>query len=443
MISVARRPHCIVAKQAEPPEETGKINHRRLAVRHRTDAGPEIVQSPDDCWRCRPASTRERKSRHLRTRMPRRQRKSSRNQASRRSRSMKFFDVMLAHMPICEADPWRIQYFASAHCPADVRIPTEDSDAWTWNPRHRWVYDRIAIAQSQGMDAGPHGTPPPRFPVFSKPIVNLKGMGLGTRVLRIARGLRPALHGGAHVDDAAHRPARELGRGGRRRQSAVVAPRHRASGRRRDVRLLDHSRGSPNPRSKLRSAAGSRAPRRLYRDGQPRDRRRLDHRNASARNRSVAGSLRPRMGRRARPSLFARRMDIRRPRSSRRLQRRAVRSARRAVAASFAATDRGHPVAPRRVERPDHLPRGSRSAVARDAARRLSPRDHQRLEPRGRPRRSQSAAHVFPAGVRREAPMATIPSIGDPVRARDDARTPRTPFGQPMPRDVSCRKMAG
>jgi len=87
-------------------------------------------------------------------------------------------------MPICEIDPWRVQYFTHACCPAEVRIPTEDSDAWTWNPRHRWVYDRIAIARSQGLAAGPHGTLPPRFPVFSKPIVNLKGMGLGTRIVR-------------------------------------------------------------------------------------------------------------------------------------------------------------------------------------------------------------------------------------------------------------------
>jgi hypothetical protein len=36
---------------------------------------------------------------------------------------------------------------------------------------------------SQKLEAGPHGTPPPRFPVFSKPIVNLKGMGVGSRVL--------------------------------------------------------------------------------------------------------------------------------------------------------------------------------------------------------------------------------------------------------------------
>ena len=89
-------------------------------------------------------------------------------------------------MPICEIDPWCVQYFADARCPADVNIPTEDSDAWAWNPRHRWVYDRLAIALDQGLPAGPHGTQPPCFPVFSKPIVNLWGMGLGTRLLRSA-----------------------------------------------------------------------------------------------------------------------------------------------------------------------------------------------------------------------------------------------------------------
>jgi hypothetical protein len=84
-------------------------------------------------------------------------------------------------MPICEADPWRLQYFA--HVTTAAKIPTEDSDAWQWYPAQRWIYNKLAVALSQGLDAGPHGTPPPRFPVFSKPIVNLKGMGVGSRVL--------------------------------------------------------------------------------------------------------------------------------------------------------------------------------------------------------------------------------------------------------------------
>jgi hypothetical protein len=89
-------------------------------------------------------------------------------------------------MPICEADPWRLQYFERADCPAGVNIPTEDADAWCWYPQHRWVYDKIAVAQSQGIACGPHGVAPPAYPVFSKPIINLKGMGVGSRVLASA-----------------------------------------------------------------------------------------------------------------------------------------------------------------------------------------------------------------------------------------------------------------
>src|SRR3954471_14966778 len=89
-------------------------------------------------------------------------------------------------MPICEIDPWRLQYFRDAQCPPHVNIPTEDSDAWTWNPPYRWVYNKIDVALSQGLEAGPHGTTPPRFPVFSKPITNLKGMGVASRLLQSA-----------------------------------------------------------------------------------------------------------------------------------------------------------------------------------------------------------------------------------------------------------------
>ena len=38
-------------------------------------------------------------------------------------------------MPICEADPWRFQYFEHIDCPPDVRISTEDPDSWEWFPR--------------------------------------------------------------------------------------------------------------------------------------------------------------------------------------------------------------------------------------------------------------------------------------------------------------------
>lgn len=87
-------------------------------------------------------------------------------------------------MPICEADPWRMQYFEHAACPDDVNIPTEDGDAWRWYPEYKWVYDKLAVAESQGLDCAPHGIDPSAFPVFSKPIYNMRGMGAGSGVLR-------------------------------------------------------------------------------------------------------------------------------------------------------------------------------------------------------------------------------------------------------------------
>ena len=87
-------------------------------------------------------------------------------------------------MPIHEADPWRMQYFEGVVCPDDVHIPTEDADAWSWFPRQKWVYNKLTVAESQGLTCGPHGLEPPAFPVFSKPVFNMRGMGTGSRVLR-------------------------------------------------------------------------------------------------------------------------------------------------------------------------------------------------------------------------------------------------------------------
>jgi len=87
-------------------------------------------------------------------------------------------------VPFCEADPWRLQYFEHVACPPEVRIPTEDPDAYEWYPQHRWIYDKLRLCASQGIECAPHGVEPPHFPVFSKPATNLRGMGVGSRLLR-------------------------------------------------------------------------------------------------------------------------------------------------------------------------------------------------------------------------------------------------------------------
>ena len=84
-------------------------------------------------------------------------------------------------MPIRETDPWRLRYFENVPCPGDVWISTEDQDSWAWYPDHRWIYDKLAVALSQGLPAAPHGVMPASYPVFSKPITNLRGMGIGSR----------------------------------------------------------------------------------------------------------------------------------------------------------------------------------------------------------------------------------------------------------------------
>ena len=93
-------------------------------------------------------------------------------------------------MPIYECDPWRRQYFTGVDCPADVHIPTDDVDGYKFNPRHRWIYNKLRVAQSQGLEGGLHDMPPPRYPVFCKPVTNLKGMGAGTSVLANERDFR-------------------------------------------------------------------------------------------------------------------------------------------------------------------------------------------------------------------------------------------------------------
>lgn len=64
-------------------------------------------------------------------------------------------------------------------------IAVNDAAAWRLNPRHRRVYDKLAIALDQGLLAAPCGVSPLDFgldspqQVFVKPITNLAGMSLG------------------------------------------------------------------------------------------------------------------------------------------------------------------------------------------------------------------------------------------------------------------------
>lgn len=96
-------------------------------------------------------------------------------------------------MPFHVRDPWRRQYFENVPCPADVHIPIDDIDCWEWFPEYRYIYDKLFVAKSQSVASGLAGDMPEIFPVFAKPRVNLKGMGLGSRIICSAESFRATM----------------------------------------------------------------------------------------------------------------------------------------------------------------------------------------------------------------------------------------------------------
>ncbi|NCA69635.1 MAG: hypothetical protein EOM91_05920 [Sphingobacteriia bacterium] len=68
-------------------------------------------------------------------------------------------------------------------------VAVSDAAAWRLNPRHRQVYDKLALAIDAGLRAAPCGVAPtdlgidPSARVFVKPIINLAGMALRARAV--------------------------------------------------------------------------------------------------------------------------------------------------------------------------------------------------------------------------------------------------------------------
>jgi len=99
-------------------------------------------------------------------------------------------------LPFLAVDSWRWQYFEHEPCPDNVVVPIDDATGWTLYPKHRWVYNKLLICETQGLPHGPHGVEPPSYPVFSKPIYNMRGMGTGSRVLHSAAEYEAAIEPG-------------------------------------------------------------------------------------------------------------------------------------------------------------------------------------------------------------------------------------------------------
>ena len=70
------------------------------------------------------------------------------------------------------------QYFTAVSCPDNVIIPTDDELAYQLFPKHRWIYNKLLICETQGLDNAPHDILPLQF-LSSEAGLNLRGMGSG------------------------------------------------------------------------------------------------------------------------------------------------------------------------------------------------------------------------------------------------------------------------
>lgn len=100
-------------------------------------------------------------------------------------------------MTVLCCNSWRKAYFERFAFPDTAAVPTDDADAYRLNPRHRWLFNKLHLAELQGLEAGPFGVAPTVEPLFAKPIYNLSGMSVGARrfdtVAAFESTLRPGM----------------------------------------------------------------------------------------------------------------------------------------------------------------------------------------------------------------------------------------------------------
>jgi len=62
-------------------------------------------------------------------------------------------------------------------------LVSDDRSAWLKYPYYNKVYNKLWLAESQGLDCGPVGIYPNNYPIIMKPIINLYGMSRGVKII--------------------------------------------------------------------------------------------------------------------------------------------------------------------------------------------------------------------------------------------------------------------
>ena len=314
-------------------------------------------------------------------------------------------------MPIVEKDPWRDAVLRRA---SPVRTTSSSrpttSDAYRLYPAHRWVYNKLLVCETQGLEHGAARHRAVALPRLQQahlqpPRHGRRGTGAPRRREEYERAQTPGhlwmpLLTGEHVStDVAlvdGEPCLVAAHDGRRGSATARST---------------TGRSMAEPRPALEASLGAWLRRhlaRLHRLREPRDHRRHDHRVPPPLRRPVGRSLRRRLARERRRALRARPLALRRRRAADGVQRRPLRRARACAARDRRRGGRAPAPAARRLEHPDHLPR-------RPAARART-----RCRPAASVSRSSTAGTSRRASLVRERLARAVPRRGprDPHPAR-------------------------
>lgn len=74
-----------------------------------------------------------------------------------------------------------------------------DTVAWTKLKPWNFVYDKLFIADSQGLPCGPWGTYPNKYPIIIKPIINLFGMSRGFKIIKTEKEYQAVTNADGHL----------------------------------------------------------------------------------------------------------------------------------------------------------------------------------------------------------------------------------------------------
>lgn len=81
-------------------------------------------------------------------------------------------------MPFKGFDPTGYPNKIQVSCPDDLIIPMTDPVAWQQYEDLRWIYNKMEICRTQNIKCAPYGIYPEIYPVFLKPIHNLKDISV-------------------------------------------------------------------------------------------------------------------------------------------------------------------------------------------------------------------------------------------------------------------------